>query len=288
MRAVLEPVLGDISVRRVGNCQSGWDWIIEYSGVPGAQDLLDLTDSQLSFAGGNVDVRVRKIEDGGIIMGPIPADYMHVKTSDAGLPLHVQVNKGAGTCRDGTAACGISFDESLNSALISIDAAPNAQADGATITVQGLQFDSPLGLGPTVVAGGFDCSVTSWTDTSAICSFSGCLHAGSHNVSVTVPGRGHAEGTAQFSMPIWLDRVEPAEIPRGSSSVITMIGRGFSFSVNENVSLGGVPCDILSSTCTQLVCVYQAAESARRSAESLDLTISGTTLGSVSVVTRDR
>ena len=268
-------------MKRVGgNCQSGYDWSITFTGVPGDLDLLDVSGSDIDFDGGDVVIKAETIEDGGLIMGGIPADYMYVRETSP--QVHVQVNKGSAVCEKGRTSCGFTFDESLSPSIIDITSEPNAESNGATITVTGTNLDSPIGAIPLVSAGEVSCKVIYFDETSVTCSFNTCMEAGLHKIIVVVQGRGRAAAELEFAMPLWVSSVTPSLIHKDSPTEISLTGRGFNTSVHAaSLLIGGSPCPTVSATCTELVCLYTPPTSGRRNAGPLLISYGGSGIGSI-------
>jgi len=271
VKAALMPMYGETKVRRVGKCNNGIGWYVTFTHATGDQPLLSATLEPVgSASAASGTIRVETVEDGGLIMGPVPVDYLH-QVSDSS-HVHLAVNTGAALCEGGKAACGFSYDAALTPETTSVSTSTAMTTNGTryTLVVSGARLSSSGISAPPVVtigAGSVPCNVDAGASsaTSVTCTAAACLQAGMHNVTVLVPGRGLARGELAFVAAVHVQGASPATINANSPSEIQLTGSGFSpLPDRNNVTVGGQPCHVLNATCSVLFCLYTPAASSRR------------------------
>ena len=66
---------GELSVKRSGTC-SGYSWDITWIAIGGNKPEMVVDGSSLT--GDSVTVKVKTLKDGGLLMGPIPAEFLRL------------------------------------------------------------------------------------------------------------------------------------------------------------------------------------------------------------------
>lgn len=267
VRDKLAPLLGDTKVLSFGTCaERGWE--IHMLDAAGDQPLMTVS------ASGNANVVTETVEEGGLVMGPIPVDYVHrvVQVPQA----IVTANEGAAKCKGD--ACKFVFDQSLSPEMTGLAASTIpmwSNGTGASLTISGSKLAyPPSGALPVVRASGMPCLVGSASPSSITCSISACLPTGFYGLSVTVPGRGLAAGSLSFNVSVTVASVWPASIDSAAPAVIRLLGGGFSEDpASNNVTIGGLTCATINSTCSSLFCMYPGSGS-RRAASDLSVSVS--------------
>ncbi len=68
-----ELAIGELQVSRDGTC-AGYGWTIEWTGIGGNKPLIGV-DGQ-SLIGDNVTISSSTLSDGGLLLGPVPAEFL--------------------------------------------------------------------------------------------------------------------------------------------------------------------------------------------------------------------
>lgn len=179
------PSIGTTSVTRAGTCQSGYSWVVSFTHIPGDVELLQIsTESDL-------DVYVVDVEDGGLLMAPLSADYFHVPVNKSVAGVSIVVNNGTGWCLNED-ACSFSFLDNLTPTVTSVSQEPHGAISGFfNLSIAGTGL-SPIDvtdiLGSVHVhVSGKVCKVTLVSDTLIECFLERpFIPAGLHPIAVTV------------------------------------------------------------------------------------------------------
>ena len=277
-------------VKRAGNCQSGFSWLISFTDVPGDLPLIEASALSLDGKLLNATVYIDTVTNGGILIAPLPADYFRVPA--AALQVNTWVNDGAARC-NATNGCEFFFTGSLTPA---IRTAQSQDADGSTMyptyTITGEKLDSISSnqSEPAIVLiSQQDCRVLEASASELKCILSGPMSAGMHQVSVNVPGRGWAQGNLTVSYPLHIASIQPSSISAVWPTILRLLGFGFNpddlqsnkikIDVDSSLSLD---CSPLNASTYELFCVvnpencgqYQSKCASRRLLDSSSLTVS--------------
>ena len=129
-------------------------------------------------------------------------------------------------------------------------------AAGTPVTITGTNFDM---AGNSVTIGGTDCSVTSSTTTSIVCTlFAG--PGGERDVKVHVPSKGWASGSVTFTFTTAVSSISPTSGSLLGGLLLVITGHGFSS--DATVTIDGKTCAIESQSLTQIVCLVPPLETA--------------------------
>ncbi len=300
----LRPLIGNNTVRQTGSCISGHGWLVTFNSLHGDQPALSASIMPISTQqpatgtassdisnGGGATVRVETVEDGGLIMGPIPADYMYlpgqnITNTTSPSTVRVTVNEGAARCAPGV--CEFSFDEKLSPTVSGAQVLwQHVSLTSLLITGSGFHSTVPASAsqsdssGLQVSVGTVPCHVVGPVSADALsCNITACLPAGQHMATVNVAGRGVARESAVFSVPVLFESVTPSELKIGVASLITIRGSGFdALNATANVVfIEEVPCEVATASCEEVTCVITLPESSgRRLFSRFTLSIGGQT-----------
>lgn len=246
----------NLDVLRTGTCWAGHGYIVTFTHTPGDQPLMSVDMAMVS--GQNVlGASVDNLQDGGILMAPIPVDYMHLPVSTSGVV--VAINEAAALCNN--SLCDFQYDSNL------IPTATSVTETGTRITTATLQLAgtnlTPVGnvnaVSTAVVkVGATNCVVQSCTDTTLACTLQP-VPAGQYDVQVIIAGRGQASGALTFVYTVDLQSATPNVINMYLSYVLKINGTGFDPNITATiVTVGGQNCPVLNSTNTQIFCLFAA------------------------------
>ena len=230
-------------------------------------------------------VQVFPYIDGGHLMGPISADYMHEPVTSG--HIQVLVNKGSASCErdsENVSLCRFAFNDSLTPTVTHLASEKNGTGlYSVTILGDGLSPPSelPADAVPRVtLASLYDCAVSGASDTEITCQFSfPFVAAGQHAVEVVIPGRGAARGSVIFTYELQIERITPLSLNRNVVNILTIHGAGFSPDMSANtLMVDGTRCEPIKVSARELECKLGAdASSGRRRRHllsTLDLQIS--------------
>ncbi|KAJ1480918.1 hypothetical protein T484DRAFT_1809172, partial [Baffinella frigidus] len=181
----------DIKVERMGTCQAGYDWQVAFTHVPGDQPLFQVSTATVSDSA--IMAVAVLVQDGGVLVAPLPADYFHVPGN---VSVSAVVDHSTALCARSESAdsdpsvCMVSFDKSLNPTISSVDRTFN-------LTVTGTNFARPFPdteqALPGVTFGGAVClDVFVASEEMITCRVQNppLLAPGLYALEVVVPGRG--------------------------------------------------------------------------------------------------
>jgi hypothetical protein len=256
-----------VKVVRTGVCQTGFGWLVTFTHAAGDLPLMTARLSEDQEATG-ASVRVYPYIDGGHVMGPISADYLHEAVTETNV--QVIVDQAAAVCaRDANnvSKCIFSYDDALTPSATGITAAKTATGT-YQLTVTGRGFTSAVGSGSgaavqVTLASSHACTLVSSNDTSVICQASfPFVAAGSLPVMVSVPGKGQARGDLAFDYQLEISGITPSSLNRNIVNTVTVSGAGFNPSLRSNVlSFGGTPCEPIKVSSRALECTLGPAAS---------------------------
>ena len=280
-----------VRVTRTGTCQTGFGWVLAMTHSPGDQPLMQAVMKAEGET--NAAVEVRPYVDGGILMAPLSVDYMHRSTTDTNI--QVLVDEGAAHCalnEDNITTCLFKFDDALTPTLTAITS--SHEGIGAyTVTITGIGLDAleelPSDAAVSVKVGSsVDCVVTAYSDTSVeFLVARPFLQAGTHSITVYVPGKGIARGSILFDYELEISGVVPSNLNRDIVNQVTIQGAGFHPDLSKNqLSIGGDTCEPISVSASELVCTLgpEAGGSRRRqlqSTQQVSLQLEGTSLSAI-------
>ncbi len=258
------------SVYRSGTCQTGFSWLVTFTDVPGDVPELQVSPRALyaSHVGGAVVVET--VNDGGLFMGPLSADYFHVAVDQTNV--QVWVNNGAAVCALNSSTesvCKFDIVENLTPVVQSAELVsmpdltnPNGvfvyQIRGSGLLPQ----DSKTSAVIEVTVGKWPCRVSETSDDNIVCSVVSPTIAGKQAVQVNVPGKGFARGNISVVQPLVIKSVEPPSFGGTWPTVLKITGFGFDDgnASNNKITIQGsgnvgVECTPLNATITEFFCM---------------------------------
>ena len=275
-----QPSVSQVSVTRSGNCLDGCTWFVDFVGSPGEVGfLLQVSDSN-NLAGTNVTASTRKTFSGSLdrFTPNLPGDFLE-QPVDAPRALFVSSNGVVARC---SGECGVQVDPAVAPVVDSVVEDSVTPAGVATLTITG-DFD-PQGLFSdedrplTVLVGSSPCVPLEGnppSKTTLQCETTPGV-AGEHPVRVILGGVGSSDpSAATYSFSLVLASVQPDSGSVYGGTTLVISGNGFSSTVEDNeVTVGGIACQVVSATASELVCTTGSAEGV----ESLDQDIIVTVL----------
>ena len=272
--------LPDVAVRRAGVCQTGFSWLITFTGVPGDLPLLQVSNSAVFGIGYNTSIRVETVSDGGLFLSPLPAEYFHVPTNSSNL--NVWLDDGAFQCALDSlnnSRCPFQFLDSLTPSISNVSvqntAGPTSVLQLPTYIIFGNGFMAVSGNSTCEVSiGNATCVVTNITNFQIRCRLLRPIQAGSYMVLVNVAGKGYARGNSTVKIPLQIASVTPSKISSSWPTILKISGFGFSdvnlssnqiLLTDKNISF---ICSPLNATAADLFCITDPASSVFSKASS--------------------
>jgi hypothetical protein len=266
--------LSDVAVHRAGVCQTGFSWLVTFTHVPGDLPLLQVSDAAVSGMGYNTSMRVETVNDGGLLVSPLPAEYFHVPENSSPT-LNVWLDEGAFKCAidaSNSSKCPFQFLESLTPLISSVEvensSVPFDSMHLPSYIISGKGFRAqPSNGGSAVQVGNATCSILNITDVQIKCRLLQPIQAGSYPIFVNVAGKGLARGNQTVSFPLQITSVTPAEISSTWPTILKLSGVGFSvvdLSSNEIMVTAvdkSFVCTPLNATAIELFCITDPAGS---------------------------
>ncbi|XP_062600839.1 fibrocystin-L-like [Saccostrea cucullata] len=255
------PTMGEIYTYKHGDC-ANFDLSVAFLSKPG--DLAEIQyTSQLS--GENVAIEIETVVNGKLNLDPIQGDMLCGYSSSPQVAAFI--NEIPTQC---SSATGCSFVwEAATTPVIN-----SCTSGSGTLTISGTGFSTNQADNAVTIAG-VECTVTSSSDVEIVCT-PGQTPAGTHTVEVTVTGKGKAVidpgATCDFVSTISISAVSPNSCSIGGGCEVSIQGSGFSS--EASVSVGGSPCEVLSSTYNQITC--KVPSSATAGQQTLTVSLDGT------------
>ena len=256
------PTIQSVAVHRAGVCQTGYSWLVAFTSVPGDQPLLQFDGASLRGEQVNATVVVETVNDGGLLMAPLSADYFNLP---ADIPiLNLWSNTSAAVCsaNSSSGGCRVDLLQRLTPAIYSAQAEHQSSLLLPRYTITGSLLNS-LGSNDTttVLIGTSECLVLNSTEILLVCQLVVAIPTGVHSVKVNVPGRGWSEGNVSVFFPLTVTSVSPTSISALWPTVLEINGLGFdsvNILANKVVVQIQVDGDTLSLNCTpRNATVYQ-------------------------------
>lgn len=149
------------------------------------------------------------------------------------------------------------YDSGMTPVVTSLSTSEGSVSGGEQLTIQGTGFGLQRG---TVKIGPNPCQVTLYSDVLITCT-TPANAPGTYDFLVCVHGKGCAIDAGLRSKPPQFKYIlEVTDISPGHGSIfggtiLTLTGRGFSDNTSTSaVTIGDVPCKVLSSRSTKLMC----------------------------------
>ena len=147
------------------------------------------------------------------------------------------------------------YDSSGAATITAISPSRSYASRKDTLTIQGKGFgqSSP----GNVTIGSVPCRVSTWSDALITCS-TPTQAPGKYDIRVQVVGSGLAtflSRLAQFEYVLKVSGVSPKHGSIFGGTLMSVFGEGFSPNASANsVTLGDIPCEVLSSSNTKIMC----------------------------------
>nr|XP_032810523.1 fibrocystin-L isoform X1 [Petromyzon marinus] len=227
---------------------------------PGAGSLAGRTRLTLEGSGFGATPGDALVLVGGRPCAVVSVNYTRVECDTAPSSVELAVEVGL-TVRGWPAACrgrcNFSYSAEATPTLSAVSPA-EVTAARTLLTLDGSRFGADpsairvfIGGGGGGGDGGGDCVPVNVTDTQIVCQ-SGSVRAGSHPVDVQVWSRGRARSTVTVhSLPA--AALSPTSGSVNGGTALNLVGNGFAPG-NTTVSIGGAPCEILTSTPERVTC----------------------------------
>ncbi|XP_068094025.1 fibrocystin-L-like [Hyperolius riggenbachi] len=161
---------------------------------------------------------------------------------------------------NGTLRNAFIFTSDFGPTIIKINPTTSSVLGNTTLTIVGQNFSS-LSAGNAVFIGDVPCSLIDWTPTNITCVLP-ALSPGIYPVEVQFGSWGFAipsnnNGTT-IEYILEVTSVSPQYGSLYGGTKVTLAGSGFSPNPQDNqVQIGSVPCNVTTSSATQLTCVIQ-------------------------------
>lgn len=154
------------------------------------------------------------------------------------------------------------YDSGMTPVISSMSSSEGSVTGGEEIMIQGTGFGVQQG---TIKIGPRPCEVTLYSDVLIKCT-TPANAAGIYDVLICVDGKGCAVDTTlgskppQFKYVLQVTGVSPVYGSIFGGTVLTVAGRGFTDNTSAvTVNIGGVPCKVMSSRNTEVVCKTDAS-----------------------------
>jgi hypothetical protein len=260
------------NVYRTGSCQTGFSWLVTFTDLPG--DIPELQVSPRAMYASHVGgaVVVETVNDGGLFMGPLSADYFHVAVDKANM--QVWINDGAALCALNSSTesiCRFDMVENLtpvvqSAELVSMPDLSNLHVQVVFVyIIRGSRFlpqDLNTSAAIEVMVGKWPCKVSEVSDDVIVCSVFSPTTAGKQVVLVKIPGKGFARGNISVAQPLFIKSVDPPSFGAMWPTFLKISGFGFDEGnvSNNKVTIQGpgmsvVECTPLNATITEVFCM---------------------------------
>ena len=227
-----------------------------------------VTENTARLRGTNATLTIKTLQDGvpgSRLYQPIPDEMLEVarETSSAS----VRTNGVNAMCTDQSGqACAFGYDASLTPVITAVSnkdgdhdddsisakvsAGDMLQIDGNNLKYQGGKVE--------VTLGGATCAIKQHSDTVITCTVQHTTH-GLYHPRVIVAGTGLARVAATVAKLKYdgeIDSAFPLTTGVRGGAMLTLTGTGFALDGAANkVTVGGLPCPVVSSTYTELKCI---------------------------------
>lgn len=157
------------------------------------------------------------------------------------------------------------YDSGMTPIVSSLSTSEGSVSGGEQLMIHGTGFGSQQG---TVKIGPHPCKVTLYSDVLIKCTTPASA-PGMYDVLVCVEGIGCAVEAGlrsrppQFNYILYVSGISPGHGSVFGGTVLTLVGRGFSDNTSAiAVNVGHVPCKVLSSRSTNIMCRTEASSTA--------------------------
>ncbi|XP_076610974.1 PKHD1 like 1, tandem duplicate 1 [Chaetodon auriga] len=236
--------MGQVSVSKQGSCRRP-KWKVEWLTKPGDQPLIQVNGS--SVVGENVVVSAREKKKGGLLMRSLTGDLLRVWETQP--QVEVYINGIPSKC---SGDCGFEWSDDATPVVTGISPSQGSHGLGTLLTVTGTGFSSE---NASILVGKARCHVEQVNATSQVCRLSSAS-AGVYPVRVNFPSLGNSryldDDMLHFSYQLIVSSFSPLSGSVAGGTLLTV--RGFSFSQNTTVTVGGEECAVVHASDTELKC----------------------------------
>ncbi|XP_061164553.1 fibrocystin-L-like [Saccostrea echinata] len=157
-------------------------------------------------------------------------------------------------CKHTSGSCVFSYATSMTPELTSVNPESITGTSQTTLTLTGTNLKSTV-VGATVHIGNEECAVQSQTVDTITCTITN-LPLGQNAVRVSVSGFGSAVSSLEVASPAVISSLTPSSGSVYGGTVIHVQGNGFT--QDANITIGGVSCQLISATLSDLQCTTGA------------------------------
>jgi hypothetical protein len=213
--------------------------------------------------GSNVLATVTTLQQGNPssrLYQPIPDGMLEVAREASSVS--IRANGINAKCADESGTkCTFVYDATLTPEITKITSGGDGEVKaGEVLTINGENLKMGTG-GATVMFGGAECKIATHTSSQITCKVRHATH-GVYHPEVVVEGAGRANvaaGVPMFKYAGAIDSVAPLVTGVRGGAILTIIGTGFSEDgPKNNVTVGGLPCAVVSVTFDRLECIAPA------------------------------
>ncbi|KAM3595703.1 uncharacterized protein V6R79_001361 [Siganus canaliculatus] len=238
--------MGQVSVKWQGTCRRP-KWRVEWLTRPGDQPLIQINSS--SVVGDDADVSASEKKKGGLLLRSLTGDFFRVWESKP--QVDVYINGIPSKC---SGDCGFEWSEDSTPLVTGISPSQGSHGLGTLLTITGTGFSNE---NASIFVGKAQCHIEQRTATTQVCRL-GRASAGTVPVWVSFPSLGKSRYGQQllFTYQLNVSSFSPLSGSEAGGTVLTL--RGFGFSENATVTVGGEECSMVQATDDELKCTTPA------------------------------
>ncbi|XP_075907773.1 fibrocystin-L-like [Nelusetta ayraudi] len=238
------PGMGQVSVSWQGTCRRP-KWKVVWLTRPGDQPLIQINSS--SVVGENLDFSAKERVKGGLLMRSATGDLFRVLEDKP--QVEVIINGIPSNC---TGDCTFEWSEGSTPVVTGISPSQGSNGLGTLLVVTGTGFGHE---NASIHVGDSECHVEQVSNTSQVCRL-GSASAGTYPVMVRFPSLGNARYSGgsmlYFTYQLIVSSFSPLSGSTAGGTLLTV--KGFGFSDNSTVSVGGQHCHVVHASDTELKC----------------------------------
>ncbi|XP_041664378.1 fibrocystin-L-like [Cheilinus undulatus] len=238
------PGMGEVTVKWLGDCRRP-HWRVEWLTNPGDQPLIKANSSMVK--GNNVVISARERRKGGLKMKSVSGEFF--RTPESKPQVQVTINGIPSKC---SGDCGFEYSLEKTPVLTGISPSQGSNGLGTLLTVTGTGF---INESADIFVGNARCHVEQTTATTQVCRL-GSSSAGTYPVSLSFQSLGNAstpEGKIfNFTYQTGISSFSPLSGSLAGGTLLTV--KGYGFSQDATVTVGGEECKIVDGSDTELKC----------------------------------
>ncbi|XP_036949440.1 PKHD1 like 1, tandem duplicate 1 isoform X2 [Acanthopagrus latus] len=235
--------MGEVKVEWAGTCRRP-KWRVEWLTKPGDQPLLQVNSS--SVVGKNAVVSATERRKGGLLRS-LDGGFLRVWETKPQADVHIN-----GIPSNCSGDCGFEWSEDATPFVTGISPSQGSNGLGTLLTVTGTGFSSE---NASIFVGKAKCHVEQTTSTTQVCRL-GSSSAGTYPVWVNFPSLGNSRypdgNMFDFTYQLIVSSFSPLSGSVAGGTLLTV--RGFGFSENSTVTVGGEECKLVDASDTELKC----------------------------------